>query len=191
VAGSPADQTPDLERGSVGRRSRKQWSPVLSGWHGLLLCLPLLLMLGGFVVYPLIKLGIDSVTTGEGLGNYGEALSSSAIRKALMTTLLASLAATAVTVTAAGLLAWHIHTARRPLVRAVLWLAVLAPFWMGTVIKNYSFLMILSRDGVVNDFLGLFGLGPVSILYTTTVVILGISYSMIPYAVFALFGVLR
>ncbi|MEA2456074.1 MAG: putative spermidine/putrescine transport system permease protein [Thermoleophilaceae bacterium] len=173
------------------RGSRRQWSPTVGGWSGLLLCLPLLVLLAAFVLYPLVKLTIDSFTAGDGLSNYSEALGSSGVRRALVTTLLASLAVTVLAVGMASLLAWYLRSVRRPWVRGVLWIAVLAPFWMGTVIKNYSLLLLLGRDGALNDFLGIFGIGPIEMLYKSGTVIFGIAYTMVPYAVFAMYSVLR
>ncbi|MGA9315291.1 MAG: ABC transporter permease [Solirubrobacteraceae bacterium] len=165
------------------------WSAVLPNRWALLLVLPLLAMLLGFVVYPLTKLTIDSLTTGEGLGNYAAVLESPAGRRALITTLLSSVLVSAVAVGLGGLLAWHIKVSRSTLVKAVLWLAVLAPFWMGTVVKNYSIVILLSSEGPLDKGLELLGLAPVSWLYTSTAVALGMVYTMVPYAAFSLYGV--
>jgi mannopine transport system permease protein len=165
------------------------WSAVLPNRWALLLVLPLLAMLLGFVVYPLAKLTIDSLTTGEGLGNYAAVLESPAGRRALITTLLSSVLVSAVSVGLGGLLAWHIKVSRSTAVKAVLWLAVLAPFWMGTVVKNYSIVILLSSEGPLDKGLELLGLAPVSWLYTSTAVAFGMVYTMVPYAAFSLYGV--
>jgi putative spermidine/putrescine transport system permease protein len=70
-----------------------------------------------------------------------------------------------------------------------LWLAVLIPLWMGTVVKNYAIVILLSAEGPLEDLLRELGLGPLSVLYTSTAVGIGMVYTMIPYAVFALYGV--
>jgi ABC-type spermidine/putrescine transport system permease subunit I len=167
----------------------RQWSAVLANRWALLLVVPLLAVLLGFVVYPLGKLTIDSLTTGDGIGNYEAVLRSSAGRRALITTVVASLLVSAVAVTLGGLLAWQIRISRHRAVRAVLWLAVLAPFWMGTVVKNYAIVILLSGEGPLDKFLELVGLAPVSLLYTSTAVAIGMVYTMIPYAAFSLYGV--
>ena len=183
MAGLPALPRADSEH------RPSAWSAVLPNRWALLLVLPLLAMLLGFVVYPLGKLTIDSLTTGEGLGNYAAVLESPAGRRALITTLLSSVLVSAVAVGLGGLLAWHIKVSRSTLVRAVLWLAVLAPFWMGTVVKNYSIVILLSSEGPLDKGLELLGLAPVSWLYTSTAVALGMVYTMVPYAAFSLYGV--
>jgi putative spermidine/putrescine transport system permease protein len=173
------------------READGHWSTTLANRWALLLVLPLLVVLLGFVVYPLIKLTIDSLTTGNGIGNYEAVLQSPAGRRALITTVLASMLVSAVAVTLGGLLAWHIRTSRHRAVRAVLWLAVLAPFWMGTVVKNYAIVIILSAEGPLDKLLELLGLSAVSLLYTSTAVAIGMVYTMVPYAAFSLYGVFR
>src|ERR1700726_4189570 len=113
---------PHIERGA-------DWSPVLANGWALLLVVPLLAVLLGFVAYPLVKLTIDSLTSGSGIGNYEAVFQSTAGRRALITTVLASVLVSTLAVMLGGLLAWHIRTSRHRAVRAVLWLAVLAPFW--------------------------------------------------------------
>jgi ABC-type spermidine/putrescine transport system permease subunit I len=174
---------------SPRREPGAQWNATLANRWALLLIVPLLAVLLGFVVYPLARLTVDSLTTGSGLGNYEAVLQSAAGRRALITTVLASVLVSAIAVTLGALLAWHIRISRHRAVRAVLWLAVLAPFWMGTVVKNYAIVILLSAEGPLDKGLELVGLGPVSLLYTSTAVAIGMVYTMVPYAAFSLYGV--
>jgi mannopine transport system permease protein len=59
------------------------------------------------------------------------------------------------------------------------------------VVKNYSIVILLSGEGPLNKLLGLLGLAPLSLLYTSTAVGIGMVYTMIPYAAFSLYGVFR
>ncbi len=165
------------------------WDPVLGKWRGLLMVGPLLILLAAFVLYPLVKLGIDSLTVGEGFKNYADVFSRDSTRRALITTLLAGLLITTITVGVGSVLAWYICNARSNAVKVILWLAVLTPFWMGTVVKNYAIVLLISNDGLLNDVLAGLGFGRIELLYTVGAVVIGIVYSMIPYAVFALYGV--
>jgi putative spermidine/putrescine transport system permease protein len=60
---------------------------------------------------------------------------------------------------------------------------------MGTVVKNYSIVVLLSAEGPLNGLTEALGLGGISILYTSTAVALGMVYTMIPYAALSLYGV--
>lgn len=171
------------------RGGRRRWNPTVGNARALIMVLPLLALVAGLVLYPLVKLTIDSLTQDAGLGNYTDVFESAATRKAMITTLLSSVAVTAITVTIGATLAWYLVTVRSNLVKAVLWLAVLAPFWMGTVVKNYAIILLVANEGLLNDVLGALGFGRVQVLYTTGAVIMGIVYSMVPYAVFSLYGV--
>jgi mannopine transport system permease protein len=172
-------------------RARGGWDPVLAHRWALLLVAPLAILLLAFVVYPLARLTVTSFTTGEGLGNYAAVLESSAGRRTLITTVLAAALVSAAAVALGGLLAWYIRTVRSDVARAMLWLAVLVPFWMGTVVKNYALVILLSSEGPLNKLLELLGLQPQAVLYTSTAVGIGMVYTMIPYAAFSLFGVFR
>ncbi len=185
----PAGQIDPQGRPPESSRGRGGWDPVLANRWALLLLAPLLILLLGFVVYPLVKLTIDSLTTGEGTRNYLAVIQSSAGRRALVTTVLAGALVSVLAVALGGLLAWYIRTTRHTAARVALWLAVLAPFWMGTVVKNYSLVILLSGEGPLNKLLGLLGIAPLSLLYTSTAVAIGMVYTMIPYAAFSLYGV--
>lgn len=170
-------------------RTRRTWTPVLGPWHALLLAAPLLALLALFVAYPLVKLTIDSLATGEGLGNYGAIFESSAGRRALYTTVGAAALVALLSVLIGGVCAWYIRSTRSQAARMVLWLAVLMPFWMGTVTKNYSLVLLFAQNGALNHLLDLLGLGTTQILYTPKAVVIGMVYTMVPYAALSLYGV--
>jgi mannopine transport system permease protein len=165
------------------------WDPVLDNRWALVLVVPLLVVLAGLVAYPLARLTIDSLTTGSGLGNYAAVFESSAGRRSLVTTFAAAALVSVVAVTFGGLLAWYLRMARSSTVKVILWLAVLVPFWMGTVVKNYSIVLLLSAEGPLNKLVEALGLGSVSVLYTSTAVAIGMVYTMVPYAALTLYGV--
>jgi ABC-type spermidine/putrescine transport system permease subunit I len=116
-------------------------------------------------------------------------IESSAGRRALVATVLASALVAVLSVSIGGLLAWYVHSARRAWVRTILWLALLVPFFVGLVPKNYAMVLLLADNGPINDLLVMLGLGPVSMLYTTPAVIAGIVYTLVPFAALCLYGV--
>lgn len=162
---------------------------MLGNRWALVLVAPLLVVLAGLVAYPLARLTVDSLTTGAGLGNYAAVFESSAGRRSLITTFVAAALVSVVSVTLGGLLAWYLRRTRSSAVKVVLWLAVLVPFWMGTVVKNYSIVLLLSAEGPLNKLVEALGLGSLSVLYTSTAVAIGMVYTMVPYAALTLYGV--
>lgn len=178
-----------------GRAPRSQgaaWDPALALWRAVLLVLPLVAALLAFMVYPLVKLFVDSLMTGNGLANYVEALSSSAVRRATVTTLVMSAIVTGTAVVLGGFIAWALRTTRHRAMRLLLWTSVLMPLWMGVVVKNYAFVLLLARNGSINKLLVAMGLidEPLQLLYTPVAVAIGMVYAMLPYAVFSMYAVL-
>jgi putative spermidine/putrescine transport system permease protein len=66
-----------------------------------------------------------------------------------------------------------------------MWIAILVPFWMSVIVKNYAFTIILSREGLLSAVVRYFhvGAGPIDLLYTQTAVVIGMLYTMLPYVV--------
>lgn len=176
--------------GDAGRPEKKRtklWSSTLPLRTALLMVAPLGIALVLFVAYPLVKLIWDSVTLGNGLGNYADALSSGAVRRAIGVTLLDSALVMLLSVLGGTALAWAIHTSSRKWLKALIWGAVLLPFWMGVVVKNYAFALLLAREGPINTFLLNIHLieQPLELMYTPTAVVLGMTYTMLPYGFLA------
>ena len=132
---------------------------------------------------------IESLSQGDGLGNYAAVIESSAGRRALIATVLAAALVAVLSVAVGGLLAWYAHSARRGWVRAVLWFTILVPFFVGAIPKNYAMVLLLADNGPLNSLLDELGMEPVSLLYTSTGVIVGMVYTMVPYAALCLYGV--
>jgi len=160
---------------------RREWTPYIRTRFALAAILPASVLLGVFVLYPLILLLVES---GEnGFEAYGRILTSGSGRKAIFTTFTASLIVTVLVLAVASVIGWTIRTARQAWLRALCWTCVLAPFWMGAIVKNYGIVLLISNDGVINAVLGWFGIGPVQMMYTTPAVVAGIAYSLLPFGV--------
>ena len=67
---------------------------------------------------------------------------------------------------------------------------VMLPMWMSFLIRTYSWMTILGDSGVINNFLGLFKIGPVTMLNTPQAVILGMVYNFLPYMILPLYTVI-
>lgn len=67
---------------------------------------------------------------------------------------------------------------------------VMLPMWMSFLIRTYSWLTILGESGVINRFLGIFGIGPLHMLNTGAAVILGMVYNFLPYMILPLYTIM-
>ena len=65
------------------------------------------------------------------------------------------------------------------------------PMWMNFLARTYAWLSIMETNGIINNILGFFGLGPFSMLYNSGAVVLGMVYNYLPFMVFPIFTVLR
>jgi ABC-type spermidine/putrescine transport system permease subunit I len=171
-------------------RSRRDWSAALPSLPAALMTLPMVVAGALFIVYPLVRLLVDSLTQGDGgASNYVAAFSSAAIRNSLVSTLVMSVVVTVACLVMGGSLAWALSKPLRRPVKALLWAAVLLPFWMGVVVKTYGWAILLANNGVINSLLQRLGVigEPLDLLYTSLAVVVGMTYTMLPYAVLAMF----
>jgi putrescine transport system permease protein len=79
----------------------------------------------------------------------------------------------------------------KPGTRNILLMLVILPFWTSFLIRVYAWVGILKPEGLLNVFLGLLGLDPVSLLYTPTAVQIGLVYSYLPFMVLPLYAALE
>jgi len=87
------------------------------------------------------------------LDNYVEFLSKPHLVKSLVNSIEISLSVTVISIVLAYPLAWIIaHRVPQRWQRTALILAIL-PFWTSYVIRSYAWLLVLSKQGIVNSFL--------------------------------------
>jgi len=77
--------------------------------------------------------------------------------------------------------------------RPTLMLLVILPFWTSFLIRVYSWMGILSNDGILNQFLFWLGLidTPLVILNTNTAVYIGIVYTYLPFMILPIYATLE
>ncbi|WP_148575184.1 ABC transporter permease [Nocardioides caldifontis] len=142
-----------------------------------------------FIVYPLVKLTMDAFTQGDGgFSNFAAVFESAAIRNSLVNTIVMSLVVTVLCVVMGASISWSIARARSAAFKALLWAALLLPFWMGVVVKAYAWSIIFAKNGILNSVLDQAGVidEPMTLLYTRLAVVVGMTYTMLPYAVLAM-----
>ncbi|MCR4845792.1 MAG: ABC transporter permease [Eubacterium sp.] len=65
----------------------------------------------------------------------------------------------------------------------ILILFVTIPMWINTLLRTYAWISLLSDNGVINRFLGLFGLTAKSFMYTDFAVVIGLISDILPFMV--------
>lgn len=73
--------------------------------------------------------------------------------------------------------------------RSFLLLLVIIPFWTSSLIRTYAIMAILKAKGILNTALLTFGLinQPLELLYSTTAVIIGTVYDLLPFMILPLY----
>jgi ABC-type spermidine/putrescine transport system permease subunit I len=173
-------------------RTRRSWSPEPSLAIGALLYLPLAIVLAVLLIYPILRLFGAATPDGFSLSVFSDYFANAARIRALVVTFRDS-AAVAVAATFMGfVLAWALVSSASRLLRGAIWLAVSLPLLMGTVVKNYALLIILQRRGIVNSLFVGTGLvaQPLQLLYNEAAVVIGILYTLLPFAVVPIFAAL-
>ncbi len=104
----------------------------------------------------------------------------------MLKTGLAALLVTGFTLLLAFPYAYHLVRTPHHRLRRFLLIALFLPFLLGQVIRAYGWLIVLGKQGLLNAALELIGLGPVSLIYTYSGVVLGLVQYMLPFAVLLL-----
>lgn len=159
------------------------------GTAALLLAIPLA-MLVVVVGYPLVGLLQESVSGPEGWGQYTDLAGSEVARTVFVRTLT-----TAALVSGVCLLLGYpyayLMTIAGPLLRTVLIVLVLLPFWTSFTIRTLAWVVLLQDQGLINDGLASLGLPRVPLIRNTTGVVVGMSHVLLPYAVLPLYAVMQ
>lgn len=71
--------------------------------------------------------------------------------------------------------------------RNTLILLFILPMWMNFLLRTYAWVAILGKNGILNSFLGLFGIDPVTLLYTNFAILLGMVYNFLPFMVLPIY----
>jgi putative spermidine/putrescine transport system permease protein len=70
---------------------------------------------------------------------------------------------------------------------------VLLPFWTSVLVRNYAWMALLARTGVVNTLLLKAGLvkAPLPLMFNLTGVVIGMTYVLLPFMILALYAIMH
>ncbi len=84
----------------------------------------------------------------------------------------------------------YIISKMTPSKRNLIIMLFIVPMWMNFLLRTYAWLPILGKNGFINNILGHFGIGPLSLLYNDGTVLLGMVYNFLPFMVLPIYTVL-
>lgn len=77
--------------------------------------------------------------------------------------------------------------------RGTLLLLVVIPFWTNSLVRTYAMTAMLNSSGIVNNLLLTLGLidRPLAMMYTPGAVVLGLTYTLLPFMILPLYAALE
>ncbi|MBQ1493015.1 MAG: ABC transporter permease [Blautia sp.] len=77
----------------------------------------------------------------------------------------------------------YIISKRQEEVQNFLILLVTIPMWINMLLRTYAWMNLLSDNGIINNFLGAIGLGPIPMMYTDFSVMIGMVCNFMPFMI--------
>lgn len=73
----------------------------------------------------------------------------------------------------------------------IMMMLIMLPMWMNLLIRTYSWMLILERNGILNKFLDIFGLASENgFLNSGSAVVLGMVYNYLPYMILPIYTIM-
>lgn len=159
-----------------------------------LLGAPLVLLFLVLLVYPVAQLLLLSVWSDGAftLARYRQLFASSVYVDVMLITLKISLYTTALSVFAGYPVAYLISSLARE--RKTAWLFwILLSFWTSFLVRAFAWIVMLGRNGVVNQLLTAAGLqdSPANLLYSLGAVLVSMVHALMPLAVLTMLSVME
>ena len=160
----------------------------------LLILLPAVLVLLALFVYPLLGI-VDRSVSKRGVGYtlefYGQIWRVPVYLHVIARTFQTSALVTLLCLALGYPLAYLLATLR-PRVARLLLIIVVLPFFTSIIVRTYAWMVLLGRNGVVNQYLAWLGLtdAPLPLLYNQGGVLIGMTYVLLPYMVLTVYSVM-
>ena len=171
------------------------WPPMLRRFTGWLLLAPALLLVG-LLAAGLVYVGefslheLDPATyrlrEAFSLDNYRTILDQRVYPDIILRSALAAVIVTVVTLTLAFPYAYVMVRTPSRWIRKALLISLFLPFFIGQVVRAYGWLILLGKQGLINQALVGVGLEPLNLIYNYNAVLLGLVQYMLPFAVLML-----
>jgi ABC-type spermidine/putrescine transport system permease subunit I len=174
----------------IGVSSRARRRALSRGWAWLL---PALIFFLVFYLVPLAQMLWRSVSDrGFGLKHYDQIFASDVYIKVLFNTLKVGAIVSAICLVVGYPLAYFLaRLSGRRLMLALIF--VLIPFWISSLVRNYAWIVILNRRGIINSTLMALGIisEPLDLMYNLTGVVIGMSYVLMPVMIMTLYAAMN
>ena len=154
-----------------------------------LIAAPYLVWAAIFFVVPLVIMVYFALTDQNGVFTLSNLAEIGRYKKAFFISIGYAAIATVITLLLAYPMAYFMTKMKVSSQRMIM-MIVMLPMWMNFLIRTYSWITILANTGIINTFLGYFGIEPLRLINTPGAVILGMVYDFIPYMILPIYSVM-
>ncbi|QNP49497.1 ABC transporter permease [Diaphorobacter aerolatus] len=183
----PTGATPSaLQRIWLGHRQLSVASTVL-------LLTPFFVLMLVVFAYPLLSLlSLSVLEPHPTLSNYARVFENPVYLKVMLRTAWISLLTTVLALVLGFPLALMM-TRVRGAVAVLLTACVLLPLWSSVLVRTAAWIVLLRREGIVNDVLQWLGIvgEPIKLLYTEGSVVLAMAHVLLPFMILPIYAALR
>ena len=150
---------------------------------------PYLIFMAIFIVVPLIMVAYFAFTTSEGEFTFQKIILVGDYIPVIIKSLFLAFIATVICLLLGYPFA-YIMAKKTSNIRRTMFMLIMLPMWMNFLLRTYSWMTILENNGLLNRFLGLFGIGPFEMINTQGAVVLGMVYDYLPFMIVPLYTVM-
>lgn len=144
-----------------------------------------------FIVIPLLFIIYYTFTDASGgftLENLGT-IASPEYLMIFLRSVMFSILATVICLLIGYPLAYQIAN-MKPRTQRIVIVLVMLPMWLNFLIRTYCLKILLNDQGLINSFLGNFGIAPLKLLNTSGAVIFAMVYNYLPYMILPIYTVI-
>lgn len=150
-----------------------------------------------FIVFPLILILLYAFNSSSGMSLEGYGITFDNFRrvfeplyiKIFFVSILLAIASTVLCIIIGYPVAYFISRMKDKW-RNSLMLLFVVPMWMNFLLRTYAWLTLLGNNGLINKFLGLFGIAPLNLMYNMSAIMLGMVYNFLPFMVLPIYSTL-
>lgn len=154
-----------------------------------LLAIPYVVWITLFTIIPLALVVVFALTDSEGSFTLQNLLDMSQYMSVLFRSILYAMIATVICLILAFPAAFIISRAKS-VNQSSLIILIMVPMWISFLLRTYAWMTLLDYNGLINQFLGLFGIGPLPLINNGGAVILGMVYNYLPFMILPLYSVM-
>ena len=153
------------------------------------LSLPYLVWMAIFIVVPLLMVAFFAFTDEGGRLTLDNISDVGQYANIFVRSIWLSLIATAICLVLAYPVAFMLSRMEKHR-QATMLMLVMLPMWMNFLLRTYAWMTLLGNNGLINNLLGLVGLGPYKLINTSGAVVLGMVYNYLPFMILPLYSVM-